>query len=94
MTTYYDLAYAYGIDNIKHLGNKVVIIDRNAQQVIGYTIDSYNGYTPDALKEKIYSSFDNVQGGVSFDNAYDWLFGTPDGTILPDFTKVVTVVNS
>lgn len=93
MTTYYDLATQYGLNNIKHLGNKVIIIDQSHKQAIGYTIESYSGYTPDALKEKIYTDLSNLQP-VSFDNAYDFLYGTPDGTILPDFTKAIKVINS
>ena len=92
MTTYHDLFNQYGENNVKQCGNKVIVIDRNYRQVVGYTIDSYDGYTPDVLKEKIYSDISNINGG--FDEAYDWLYGTPDGTVLPDFTKAVRVVNS
>ena len=89
-TTYYDLAAQYGIDNMRHLGNKVLVIDKNYKMVIGYTIETYNGYTPDLLKNKVYTKLSNT--GYDWDKAYDFLFGTPAGK--PDFTKVVQVVGS
>lgn len=94
MTTYYDLVAQYGEDNTRHMGNKIIVIDRRHKIVIGYTVASYNGYTPNALCSKIYSALENLDGDTTWDNAYDWLFGTPDGTILPDFTQVVAVINS
>ena len=90
MTTYYDLAAQYGIDNMKQLGNKALVIDRKYKMVIGYTIETYNGYTPDALKNKVYTDISNT--GYNWDKIYDFLFGTP--TDRPDFTKVIQVVNS
>ena len=92
MVTYHNLFNQYGENNVKQCGNKVVVIDRNNRQVIGYTIDTYDGYTPDVLKEKIYSDISNTSG--TWDDVYDWLYGTPDGTMLPDFTKIIQVISN
>ena len=50
MVTYHNLFNQYGENNVKQCGNKVVVIDRNNKQVIGYTKDTYDGNTPDVLK--------------------------------------------
>lgn len=90
MTTYNDLTYAYGSDNVKQLGNKVIVIDRNYKLGIGYTVATYNAYTPLDLKDKIYTDLSNT--GYDFDSVYDFLYGTPDGTILEAFKNTVRKV--
>jgi len=72
---YNDIVYAYGIVNVKQLGNKVIVTDRHYGQAIGYTIDTYNGIYPDTLKDKVYTDLNNTGG--SYDRAYDLLFGSP-----------------
>lgn len=82
--TYHTLHQMYGADNIKHLGNHVLVIDRRYRQAIGYTIKSYDGYTPDVLTDKVYTDISNTGG--TWDGAYDMLYGTPTA---PDFTRVL-----
>ena len=84
--TYHTLHQMYGAENIRHMGNKVVVI--TPDYVIGYTVDSYDGYTPDLLSDKTYTDRRNVDFG-NWDAVYDFLYGAPTGA--PDFTKALNV---
>ena len=78
--TYHTLHQMYDEKHIKHLGNHVLVITPN--DVIGYTIESYDGYTPDVLVDKTYTDRRNIDFG-NWDAAYDFLYGAPTGA--PDF---------
>lgn len=82
--TYHTLHQMYDEKHIKHLGKHVLVI--TPDYAIGYTIESYDGYTPDVLKDKIYTDRRNIEFG-NWDAVYDFLYGTP--TEAPDFTKVL-----
>ena len=66
----------------KQLGTKV--IEFKGGRVNGYTITEYSGYAPVAVTlDKSVIRPDRV---LSFDGAYDLLYGTPT---VPDFSKVL-----
>lgn len=66
----------------KQLGNKV--IEFKGGRVNGYTITEYSNYAPVSVTlEKSVIRPDRV---LSFDGAYDLLYGTPTA---PDFSKVL-----
>lgn len=87
--TYHTLHLMHDEENIKHLGNKVLVLDRANNWAIGYTIKSYDGYTPDLLENKTYTDIRNINFG-NWDAVYDFLYGVP--TNLPDFEKTLRVV--
>lgn len=68
----------------KQLGNK--IIEARDNKFFGYNITAYRGYTP--IECELVNQIDNPTDKVmSWDTAYDMLFGTP--TEKPDFSKVI-----
>ena len=81
---YHTLHQMYDGKNIKHLGDHVLVTTPN--DVIGYTIESYDGYTPDVLKDKVYTDIRNISFG-NWDAVYDFVYGAP--TQKPDFTKAI-----
>ena len=85
--TYHTLHQMYDAGNIKHLGNRVLVLDRRNGVAIGYTIASYDGYTPDVLKDKTYTDIRNIEFG-NWDAVYDFLYGAP--TSAPDFSKALS----
>ena len=86
-TDFFSLVQQYGEANVKHMGNKVIVIDRVGKWAIGYTIESYAGYNPDGLKDKTYT--DIINTGGTWDGAYDMLFGKPNRK--PDFQSTITI---
>lgn len=78
--TYHTLHQMHDEKRIKHLGNHVLVI--TPDYAIGYTIESYDGYTPNLLKDKVYTDARNIEFG-NWDAVYDFLYGAPDA---PDFT--------
>lgn len=78
--TYHTLHQMHDEKRIKHLGNHVLVL--TPDYAIGYTIESYDGYTPDLLKDKVYTDVRNIDFG-NWDAVYDFLYGAPDA---PDFT--------
>ena len=85
MTTYKDLCDSYGVNNVRQLGNKVIVICTTYGTVTGYTIDNYQGFNPYQLTRAGYTDISNT--GYNWDKAYDLLFGAP--TTAPDFAKAV-----
>lgn len=83
--TYHTLHQMHDEKHIKHVGNKVLVLTPN--YAIGYTIQSYDGYTPDVLIDKTYNNRLNIDFG-NWDAVHDFLYGTPTGK--PDFTKTLT----
>lgn len=84
--TYHTLHQMYDAGRIKHVGNHVLVLDRRNAVAIGYTIQSYDGYTPDVLTDKTYTDIRNIEFG-NWDAVYDFLYGVPT---TPDFTKVLS----
>ena len=78
------MTYAYGAENTKQLGDKIIIIDRHYRQAIGYTVATWNGVHPNELKDKVYTAIENTGG--TWDGAYDMLYGKPTA---PNFRKVL-----
>lgn len=67
----------------KQLGNKV--IQAHEKQFIGYEIINYSNYVPNELREV--KRIANPQNRpMSFDTAYDLIFGVPTA---PNFTKLI-----
>jgi len=82
--TYHTLHQMHDEKRIKHVGNHVLVLTRD--YAIGYTIESYDGYTPDMLKDKMYTDARNIDFG-NWDAVYDFLYGAP--TSKPNFKKAV-----
>ncbi len=82
--TYHTLHQMHDEKNIKHVGNHVLVLTPNS--AIGYTIKSYDGYTPDVLIDKTYADIRNIDFG-NWDAVYDFLYGTQ--TSAPDFRGVL-----
>ncbi len=80
--TYHTLHQMHDAKRIKHLGNRVLVLTPN--YAIGYTIQSYDGYTPDLLTDKVYTDVRNIESW-NWDSVHDFLYGAP--TQKPNFTK-------
>lgn len=66
----------------KQLGNK--IIEFKDGRINGYTIISYSNYKPLEVIKDV--SIPRPDKPLSFDGAYDLLYGTPTA---PDFTRAI-----
>lgn len=64
----------------KQMGDKYICGDRHHIQ--GYQITSFNGLNPDTIE--FVRSIANTPDGMTWDQAYDEIFGTPDA---PKFGK-------
>lgn len=89
---YADILAQYGADNVKQLGDRIIVIDRRNRWAIGYTIATWNGYAPDGLRDKTYTAIANIPdasgAGITWNGVYDYLFGAPDA---PNFTKAINL---
>ena len=60
--------------NRRQLGNKILELKNG--RVIGYNITAYKGYTPTEI-ELVGSIYNPVDKVMSWDTAYDLIFGSP-----------------
>ena len=88
--TYHTLHQMHDEKHIKHLGNRVLVL--TPDYAVGYTIKSYDGYTPELLNDKVYTDRRNIEFGnwdAVWDAVYDFLYGAP--TQLPNFNETINL---
>lgn len=76
---YDTLQKMYDAKYIKQLGNKIIVVIHAYGLVYGYDIQSYDGYVPKILSNKVYTDINNINhyGRDMFDAVYDYFYGNP-----------------